>query len=110
MLRGWRRIGRQGISLTLNQFLNDNCGTFRTPAGSLSVRAGKVLTLDTLAQSFFTADLPGKPKVLKEAQEYLTGLGSEISSSVNSSADYYVKAMQRILDKGEGWLTKEQAR
>ncbi|ORX36848.1 disulfide-isomerase precursor [Kockovaella imperatae] len=88
------------------EFLNENCGTYRTAGGSLSAKAGKVLTLDKLASNFFTADLPSRSDIVAETKKSLAELGS----SVSTSASYYLKAMERIMDKGESWLTKEQAR
>lgn len=74
-------------------------------------QAGKVLTLDTLAQSFFSsADIPSRSQVLDQAKEYVSSLGSVGDVKVNASASYYVKAMERVIEKGEAWLIKEQAR
>ncbi|WRT66188.1 protein disulfide-isomerase domain [Kwoniella shivajii] len=90
-------------------FLNEHCGTHRSISGLLSETAGKVLTLDTLASSFFTASLPERPDVLGKAREYLATLtGTDTKNS--TAAEYYVRAMERVLEKGEGWLAKEQAR
>ncbi|WWD02779.1 protein disulfide-isomerase domain [Kwoniella europaea PYCC6329] len=90
-------------------FLNEHCGTHRSITGLLSETAGKVLTLDTLASNFFTASLPERPDVLGKAREYLATL-TGADKKTNISAEYYVKAMERVIEKGEGWLTKEQAR
>ncbi|CAD6574135.1 MAG: hypothetical protein TREMPRED_001018 [Tremellales sp. Tagirdzhanova-0007] len=91
------------------EFLNEHCGTHRTATGLLSATAGKVLTLDTLAQNFFSAGLPDRPAFLEKAREALSSL-TGIDAKTNATADYYVKAMERMMDKGESWLTKEQAR
>ena len=91
------------------KFLNEHCGTHRTGTGLLSATAGKVLTLDTLAQNFFSAGLPERPAVLEKARQALSSL-SGVDAKTNETAEYYVKAMERMLDKGETWLTKEQAR
>ncbi|WVR07221.1 protein disulfide-isomerase domain [Kwoniella sp. DSM 27419] len=91
------------------EFLNEHCGTHRSIGGLLSETAGKVLTLDTLASNFFTASLPERPDIVNKAKEYLATLtGSD--KKQNASAEYYVKAMERVLEKGEGWLAKEQTR
>jgi protein disulfide-isomerase A6 len=96
-------------SLTRCQFLNEHCGTHRSASGLLSETAGKVLTLDKLASNFFTAGLPERPAILDEAKSYLSALtGAE--KKVNESASYYVRAMERIIEKGESWLAKERAR
>jgi protein disulfide-isomerase A6 len=76
----------------------------------LSDTAGRVLTLDFFAQQFFSAVPTERPELLKKAQAYIGTLGAQTDAKVNTSADYYVKAMERILSKGEAWLVKEQAR
>ncbi|WWD17476.1 protein disulfide-isomerase domain [Kwoniella shandongensis] len=89
------------------EYLNEHCGTHRTVTGLLSETAGKVLTLDTLASSFFSAKLLERPDILNKAREYI---GTLTDKKANVSAEYYVKAMERVLEKGEGWVVKEQAR
>ncbi len=94
-----------------DQFLNEHCGTHRTVTGLLSTAAGKLKDLDSLASNFFVANLPERPAVLDKAREYIIGLTSAtVDPKANISASYYVKAMERVLEKGEGWLAKEQAR
>lgn len=89
------------------QFLNEHCGTHRTAGGLLSAAAGRVQTLDDFARSFFTAEVPKRSEIISQAKQYLSGL-TEVEK--NGSVAYYVKAMERIADKGENWLTKETAR
>lgn len=89
--------------------MNEHCGTHRTATGLLGAAAGKVLTLDTLASNFFSAGLPERPEIVERARQYLGGL-TNIDKKANASAEYYVKAMERIVEKGESWLVKEQAR
>jgi protein disulfide-isomerase A6 len=48
--------------------------------------------------------------VLEQARAYLSSLGSSVDKRTNVSAEYYVKAMERIVEKGETWLVKEQTR
>ena len=91
------------------QYLNEHCGTHRTATGQLAATAGKVLTLDTLAQNFFSAGLPDRPAVLDRARQAMSSLGG-LDAKVNASAEYYVKAMERMVEKGETWLGKEQSR
>ncbi|GFZ44141.1 protein disulfide-isomerase [Saitozyma sp. JCM 24511] len=91
------------------EFLNEHCGTHRSASGLLTETAGKVLPLDKLASNFFTASLPERPAILDEAKKYLASL-SGVEKKVKDSAAYYVRAMERIVEKGEAWLTKEQAR
>ncbi len=67
------------------------------------------MTLDFFAQQFFSAVPTERPELLKRAQAYIGTLGSQ-EAKVNASAEYYIKAMERMLSKGETWLVKEQAR
>ena len=92
------------------QFLNKMCGTHRTATGSLSEQAGRVLPLDKLAYSFFSSAIPERPAFLQQAQDYLSQLTASGNNETSTAAEYYLKAMNRIADKGESWLTKEQAR
>ncbi|OWZ68870.1 protein disulfide-isomerase domain [Cryptococcus neoformans] len=94
---------------TAEQFvnwINEKSGTHRSVSGLLSETAGRVLTLDTLASEFFSANVPERPEIVKKAQEAVTTLDGKSKTT----ADYYVKAMERIIAKGEEWLTKEQTR
>lgn len=69
-----------------------------------------MLTLDTLASNFFSsADIPSRSQILDQAKDYISSLGVS-DTKINASATYYVKAMERVIEKGEAWLTKEQAR
>ncbi|WVO16400.1 protein disulfide-isomerase domain [Cryptococcus depauperatus] len=87
-------------------WINEHAGTHRTVSGLLSDTAGKVLTLDQLASDFFTGTSNERNKIIKKAKEAVVALDRH----TRTTADYYVKAMENVLTKGEGWLTKEQAR
>lgn len=82
---------------------------------TLFEQAGKVLSLDKLASQFFTTTA-SRPDILKQAQEYVASLSATASDGVKratkteTTTEYYLKAMQRILEKGEGWVEKETAR
>ncbi|WVO22327.1 protein disulfide-isomerase domain [Cryptococcus decagattii] len=94
---------------TAEQFvdwINDKSGTHRSVSGLLSETAGRVLTLDNLASEFFSANVPERSEIVKKAQEAVTTLDNKS----RATADYYIKAMERITAKGEEWLAKEQAR
>lgn len=88
------------------QWINDKSGTHRSVSGLLSETAGRVLTLDNLASEFFSANVPERSEIVKKAQETVTTLDKKS----RATADYYIKAMERITAKGEEWLAKEQAR
>jgi protein disulfide-isomerase A6 len=93
------------------QFLNEHCGTHRTAAGLLSETAGKYLPLDTLAATFFSSPLAKRPDIIAQAKSFLADLAaSDAAVKANESVHYYIKAMEKIVDKGDGWLVKETAR
>ncbi|KAJ9102043.1 hypothetical protein QFC19_004971 [Naganishia cerealis] len=99
------------------KFLNEHCGTHRTTSGSLLESAGRALALDKLAAEFFSASPSARPAVLEKAREHVANLSTQVSGAVKKApgsavggADYYVKAMERILEKGEDWIKKETAR
>lgn len=91
-------------------FLNEHCGTSRKVGGGLTESAGKFPTLDNLAARFFSSPASDRPEILKRAKNAVEGLTKSASNSSAALAAYYVKAMERILEKGESWLPKEVAR
>lgn len=92
----------------LIEFLNQHCGTHRAPGGRLLPTAGKVLALDTLASRFFSASSStDRSSYLDQAQAYLQ---SNLPESSRATAEYYIKVMQRIGEKGTSWLNKETDR
>ncbi|TXT11633.1 uncharacterized protein COLE_02043 [Cutaneotrichosporon oleaginosum] len=90
-------------------FLNENCGTNRTPSGLLNDIAGKIHDLDVLAQKYWS-ELPSREEVYNNAKAYVTQQSAGLDTRARTAAAYYVKAMERIKAKGDAWLTKEQAR
>ncbi|KAJ9111792.1 hypothetical protein QFC22_006451 [Naganishia vaughanmartiniae] len=100
-------------------FLNEHCGTHRSPSGTLLATAGRALALDKLASDFFSSPATERPAVLSKARTYVANLsfqakqaGGKVpgTTAALSAAEYYVKAMERVLEKGEEWLAKETAR
>jgi len=87
-------------------FLNEKCGTFRKLGGSLNEKAGKVDALDEIAAKFVGSNKQEKESLLKKAEGVLSGL----SAKAKKSADYYVKAMAKVAEKGEEFVTKEKER
>ena len=98
--------GRTANAFT--EFLNEHCGTHRSASGLLNDLAGKVAPLDEIAAEFFTAKT-GREAIVARAQEALAGL-ADLDEKARSQAGYYVKAMERVVEKGEAWLVKEQGR
>lgn len=78
--------------------------------------AGKVLALDKLAAQFYSAVSTDRSAIIEKAQAYINSLTGSAQESAKravvgeSTGEYYVKAMQRVVEKGEGWLVKETAR
>jgi protein disulfide-isomerase A6 len=94
-------------------FLNQHCGTHRSVNGRLLPTAGKVLALDKLAAQFFGASsAEDRSSILTKAKAYIANLtGSKtVAEPTAVEGEYYVKAMQRIVEKGENWLGKETTR
>lgn len=93
-------------SLISEQFLNEHCGTHRTASGSLLETAGRALPLDKLAYQFFSAPQVDRAGILARAREVVANL----TAPASTTGAYYVKAMERVLEKGEDWIKKETAR
>jgi protein disulfide-isomerase A6 len=85
--------------------------------------AGKLAALDKFASQFFSAAESNRSTILKLAQEYVSSItggvvGGKVVNEVakrtvgedKTTAEYYIKAMQRIAEKGEGWVAKETTR
>jgi len=86
--------------------LNEKCGTSRKLGGSLSDKAGTVEALDELAVKFLSAANSERKTLLKKAE----GVVASLSDKVKKTADYYVKSMNKIAEKGEDFLVKEKER
>ncbi|GHJ89087.1 hypothetical protein NliqN6_5489 [Naganishia liquefaciens] len=88
-------------------FLNEHCGTHRTPSGGLLETAGRALPLDKLASEFFsTPSKADREAIMQRARD----VASNLTVKAGSAPAYYLKAMERVLEKGEDWLKKETAR
>lgn len=83
-------------------FLNEYCGTFRVAGGGLTEKAGKIESMDALAAKF-TASKGGRDSIIKEATDLAKANDSKY-------AIYYVKVMEKIVQKGDAYATKEYAR
>ncbi|XP_065828388.1 uncharacterized protein [Oscarella lobularis] len=84
-------------------FLNDKCGTHRVEGGGLDSSAGLIDELNVLAQKFM-AEEENRAAILEEAGK----VASEHSSP--KDANYYVKVMEKIREKGSDFPTTESAR
>jgi protein disulfide-isomerase A6 len=79
-------------------YLNEKCGTQRAVGGGLNDLAGRLPHLDELAQKFIDATNDARKTVLAEA----TALGKD--------AEAYVRVMEKIVKKSDGYVTKELKR
>ncbi|KEP46636.1 protein disulfide isomerase [Rhizoctonia solani 123E] len=77
------------------KFLNENCGTQRAVGGGLHELAGRLPTLDSLAQSFYSADKAVRETIYAEAKV------------AGENASYYVRVMDKLTSTGEAWVEKE---
>lgn len=90
-------------------FLNEHCGTFRAPSGLYNEFAGKISELDNLAHEFMD-DIPTRAEIVKRTKEAVTEFVSTADNKAKVAAEYYHKAMERIVEKGDAWLEKEKTR
>ena len=79
-------------------FLNEKCGTQRAVGGGLHDMAGRIPSLDELAQKFIDATADVRTTILGEA----ANLGKE--------AKGYIRVMEKIAEKSSEYITKELKR
>ncbi|QRV90442.1 protein disulfide isomerase [Ceratobasidium sp. AG-Ba] len=80
------------------KFLNEHCGTHRAVGGGLNELAGRLPSLDSLAQQFYTADKAARELIYAEAK------------AAGQNASYYVRVMEKLTAGAEDWVTKEAKR
>ena len=84
------------------EFLNSKSGAQRTESGSLSESAGRNAELDKIASTFIAS--ADKKELIKQAKEI-------VEASVDKKKlKWYVKVMEAISEKGDGFLATEKAR
>ncbi|KAF9643973.1 disulfide isomerase [Thelephora ganbajun] len=79
-------------------FLNEKCGTHRAIGGGLNDFAGRVPSLDELAQKFIDATTDVRTTILDEA------------ASLGKDAKGYIRVMEKIVTKSNDYITKELKR
>lgn len=79
-------------------FLNEKCGTHRAVGGGLNDAAGRIPSLDELAQKFIDATADARTAIFREA----TNLGED--------AKGYIRVMEKIMGKSNEYITKEMKR
>ena len=83
-------------------FLNKNCGAFRMVGGKLSPLAGVVDELNPLASKFMTEEA-NREQILAEAAEAALAAN-------DAHAEYYVKVMKKVQEKGGEFVKAEKER
>ncbi len=84
------------------EFLNLNAGTKRSPDGGLLPEAGRVEELDAI----ISEDAQVTTSTLQRVEKVVEGLTGEAVKHGN----LYVKALKKILEKGDSYVNKEIAR
>ncbi|KAG8698790.1 hypothetical protein FRC08_005698 [Ceratobasidium sp. 394] len=80
------------------KFLNEHCGTHRAVGGGLNDLAGRLPTLDSLAQRYYTADKAARELIYTEAK------------AAGDNASYYIRVMEKLAAGAEDWVAKESKR
>ena len=79
-------------------FLNEHCGTQRAIGGRLNHLAGRLPSLDEVAQKFIDATADVRTSLLKEA------------STLGDEAKGYIHVMKKVTAKSNDYITKELKR
>ena len=79
-------------------FLNEKCGTHRAVGGGLNDLAGRVPSLDDLAQKFIDATADVRTTIIKEA----VALGND--------SKQYIRVMEKVVEKSNDYITRELKR
>lgn len=76
---------------------------------------GQVKELDAFAKSFVAASAADRAQLLHEAQAAADAVDTSNNPDAAGYVEYYIKTMQRILDKGDSyvdqvsWLTAQHS-
>jgi protein disulfide-isomerase A6 len=87
-------------------FLNEKAGTHRTVTGQLNDKAGLVEKLTEIATKFVSAEKSVRETLVKDAEAAVASL----AENARENANYYVKSMKSIIEKGEDYAVKEVER
>jgi len=79
-------------------FLNEKCGTQRAVGGGLHDFAGRIPSLDELAQKFIDATTDARTTILSEA------------ANLGKDAKGYIRVMEKVMEKSSEYITKELKR
>jgi len=84
------------------EYMNQKCGTQRSPKGGLNDEAGRIPEFDTLAEKFFDAAGHVRQEILQDA--------STLAKTVGPAAAHYLKVMEKVVNGSEEYLAKESKR
>ena len=99
----------------LIEYLNSNCGTYRTSGGSLSSLAGRLPALDALASKWLGAGEGSKERsaILEQAQHWRETMlkAPNVSGTPDKdiAAQYYLRVMDKVAESRD-YLEKESNR
>jgi len=85
-------------------FLNEKCGTNRVVGGGIDEKAGLVDEFNVLAERFVN-DVSARDATLSEMEKEI-----ESNPAEKKTAEYYLKVMKKITEKGDGYVETEIAR
>ncbi|KNE54550.1 protein disulfide-isomerase domain [Allomyces macrogynus ATCC 38327] len=83
------------------EFLNANAGTHRSAGGALNAAAGVLDSMAGHVRAFMNAE--DRAAALKEIK-------TKVTDAKDKTAALYVKAMEKVVAKGDEYLAKESAR
>ncbi|EDO47340.1 predicted protein [Nematostella vectensis] len=84
-------------------FMNEKCGTKRTPGGGLNEQAGRINAFDGFAVEFMK-NKDGRDNVYNNAKSAVDKQDDQ------KMATYYVKVMERVQSKGDSFIQTETSR
>lgn len=87
-------------------YLNDKCGTKRVSGGGIDDSAGRIDAYDTIAKQFMTSKAE-RETLLASMTESVEG---ETEEEYKTSGKYYIKVMNKVLEKGDEYPKKEMER
>ena len=79
-------------------FLNEKCGTHRAVGGGLNDLAGRVPSLDELAQKFIGATSDARAVLIGKA------------ANLGKDSKQYIRVMEKVAEKSNDYITKELKR
>jgi len=84
-------------------FLNSKCGTNRVAGGGINEQAGRIDAFDTLAKKFMD-DPDSRDEAMATVSKTVE---EETDPDHKKSAEYYLKYMKKIVEKGESYVGTE---